>query len=143
MNEKRTSFKRQGKKGKLTIFFDGSCKLCKTEIDFYRRRNKEHHFQFVDISCRDTNLPNNLTRERARERFHVLKSDNTLISGVQAFAEIWSYLDGWRWLACVVSVPIITTVLEQGYHFFLKYRKLFVMIFIKFNNLRSHFGKSN
>ena len=84
-------------KVKLSIFFDGSCQLCNAEINYYRSRDKTQCFEFLDVSCKRTELPRILTRQRALERFHVLKNDQTLLSGSGSL--MWllflEYLQSW------------------------------------------------
>ena len=128
-------------KVKLSIFFDGSCQLCNAEINYYRSRDKTQCFEFLDVSCKRTELPRILTRQRALERFHVLKNDQTLLSGTAAFAEVWKNLNGWKWVAYVVVIPGISTIMDMLYRFFLKHRKFLVWLFTKYNIWRTHSQK--
>lgn len=107
---------------KATVYFDGSCPLCRAEIGYYRREDSAGAFSFVDISAIDASLPFRLTQQSAMQRFHVLDGDGRLLSGAAAFVEVWSRLPGWRWAARAAGLPGAMTTLEFGYRLFLRVR---------------------
>tara|TARA_B100002052_G_C15720421_1_gene523863 strand:+ start:87 stop:485 length:399 start_codon:yes stop_codon:yes gene_type:complete len=107
----------------LTVFYDGSCSLCRREIEFYRRRVDSNRTRWADVSaCPPEALPEGLTRQDAMARFHVQRADGALISGAGAFAELWAHTPGFRWLGCVARLPIIHAVLDWAYGIFLDWR---------------------
>ena len=107
----------------LTVFYDGSCSLCRREIEFYRRRVDSNRTRWADVSaCPPEALPEGLTRQDAMARFHVQRADGALISGAGAFAELWAHTPGFRWLGCVARLPIIHGVLDRAYGIFLDWR---------------------
>ncbi len=54
----------------LTVFFDGSCPLCRREIALYQGLPSKQFIRWVDVST-PTALPSGLTCELAMRRFHV------------------------------------------------------------------------
>ena len=60
---------------KSTVYFDGSCSLCRAEIGYYRRKDQDRALCFVDISETGAVPPEGITQERAMKRFHVRASD--------------------------------------------------------------------
>jgi predicted DCC family thiol-disulfide oxidoreductase YuxK len=98
-----------------TIFFDGSCPLCRAEIDYYRRADQQAALCFIDISQADAATPEGVTRERALARFHVQARDGRVLSGAAAFIEVWARLPGWRWAARLAALPGAVALLELGY----------------------------
>lgn len=94
-----------GPEAEATVFFDGSCPLCRAEIDHYRRGPGAEWVAFVDASRAGAadRLGPGLSREAALRRFHLRDRDGRLISGAAAFARLWSLLPGWRWLGRVVE----------------------------------------
>jgi predicted DCC family thiol-disulfide oxidoreductase YuxK len=113
MDEERT---------KPTVYFDGSCPLCRAEIGYYRGKTEDDVLRFVDVSKIGVETPEGLTRQQALERFHVLTSDGRVLSGAAAFVEVWSQVPGWRWAARAASLPPVLAVLELGYRMFLPIR---------------------
>lgn len=46
---------------KSTVYFDGSCPLCRVEIGHYGRQDTENSLRFVDVSKTTATLPDFLT----------------------------------------------------------------------------------
>ena len=107
---------------KSTVYFDGSCSLCRAEIGYYRRKDQDRALCFVDISETGAVPPDGITKERAMRRFHVRASDGRLLSGAAAFVEVWTRLPRWRWAARLAGLPGVTPLLEVGYRLFLPIR---------------------
>lgn len=107
---------------KSTVYFDGSCPVCRAEIAYYRRRDQAGALCFVDISESGAATPEGVTRQRALGRFHVRASDGRVRSGAAAFVEVWSRLPEWCWLARAASLPGALAALELGYRILLPVR---------------------
>jgi predicted DCC family thiol-disulfide oxidoreductase YuxK len=107
---------------KSTVYFDGSCSLCRAEIGYYRRKDQDHSLCFVDISETSAAPPEGVSQERAMKRFHVRASDGRVLSGAAAFVEVWTSLPRLRWAASAASLPGALIALEWGYRFFLPVR---------------------
>lgn len=105
----------------LTVYFDGSCALCSTEIRYYSARAGEA-LRFVDVADHAVTPEPDLPREAALKRLHVRRPDGTLLSGAQAFIAIWSQVPGWRWLARLARLPGVAWCLERAYRAFLPVR---------------------
>ncbi|WP_375283347.1 thiol-disulfide oxidoreductase DCC family protein [Marinicauda pacifica] len=102
-----------------TVFYDGSCPLCRAEIGLYKRQGASS--RFCDISQR---VPEDmaLSRDTLMKRFHVRRGDGRLVSGAAAFAELWKDTPGWRWLGHVAAVPPFVWIGEGLYRVFLLVR---------------------
>jgi predicted DCC family thiol-disulfide oxidoreductase YuxK len=105
-----------------TVYFDGACPLCRTEIDYYRRRDHTGTLCFVDVSVPSTATPADLDRVFALQRLHVRAEDGRLVSGAAAFVEVWRRLPGWRIAARIAALPGVLGLLEMGYRLFLRVR---------------------
>ena len=114
---------------KSTVYFDGSCPLCRAEIDYYRRTDHSGELHFVDVSGPDALVPDGLNQRQAMERFHVRAGDGQLLSGAAAFIEIWARLPRWRWAARAAALPGALAVLEFGYLLFLPVRPFIARLF--------------
>lgn len=105
----------------LTVYFDGSCALCSTEIRYYSARAGDT-LRFVDVADSKAAPGDDLPREAALRRLHVRQPDGTLESGARAFIAIWSQVPGWRWLARLARLPGVAWLLERAYRAFLPLR---------------------
>ena len=112
-----------------TIYFDGSCPLCRAEIGYYRRTDQAGALCFIDVSEPAGVMPEGLTQNRAMARFHVRASDGRVVSGAAAFVEVWTRLPGWRWAARAAALPGCLAALEFGYRMFLPIRPLLSRLF--------------
>jgi ubiquinone biosynthesis monooxygenase Coq7 len=111
--------------GKLCVYYDGGCPLCRAEIATYQRAAGGDGLNWVDAhGCGVVELGSGLERPAALARLHVRRADGTLVQGAAAFAEVWSALPGWRWLARVARLPGVLPLLELGYTGFLRLRPL-------------------
>jgi predicted DCC family thiol-disulfide oxidoreductase YuxK len=109
---------------RTTIYFDGSCPLCRAEIGHYRRADQTDALCFVDVSRSAVATPEGVSQRQAMARFHVRTGDGRVLSGAAAFVEVWSHLPPWRWAARVAALPGILAALELGYRLFLPVRPL-------------------
>lgn len=108
-----------------TVYFDGTCPLCRREIAHYQRRASGADIQWIDASaCDDGALGNGLTRAAALSRLHVRAADGSLVSGAAAFAAIWARVPGYGWAASVASRRPMLRLLEMAYSGFLRLRPL-------------------
>jgi predicted DCC family thiol-disulfide oxidoreductase YuxK len=114
---------------KSTVYFDGSCPLCRAEIGYYRREDQAGLLCFVDVSEGAAATPEGITQKRAMERFHVRASDGRVLSGAAAFVEVWTRLPKWRWAARAASLPGALAALELGYRMFLPVRPFISRLF--------------
>ncbi|MBM3408637.1 MAG: DUF393 domain-containing protein [Betaproteobacteria bacterium] len=115
---------------KTVVFFDGSCPLCRAEINYYRRRDKGQALCLVDVSVPGAPVPPGLDRDKALSRFHVVADDGKLLSGAAAFAEVWKKVPGWRYAGRLASLPAVSRVLESCYRLFLLLRPTLVRAFV-------------
>lgn len=107
----------------LTVFFDGDCPLCRSEIGLYRNCAGADRVAFVDVAAADRDhLIDGLDRAAALARFHVQTANGQLHSGAAGFAQLWLRLPGWRWLGQIMLLPGIITAAELAYRGFLKVR---------------------
>jgi len=111
--------------GRPTVYFDGSCPLCRREIAFYRGRPGAADIDWADVSaCADDQVAPDLTRRDAMARFHVRDGDGRLHEGAAGFALLWQRLPGLRWLGQLAGLPGIRVVLALGYWLSLRVRPL-------------------
>ena len=111
-------------KQKLTVFYDGSCPLCSREIKFYKNCNGSDQINWIDLTTANDQPAPGLSKSAAIARFHVMQSDGAILSGSQAFAQMWCTLPGFKYLGRFVQTWPISVLSEFAYRGFLKVRKL-------------------
>ena len=105
----------------LTVYFDGSCPLCRREIALYRRLPQAAQLAWVDVSAGQA-LGEGLSCAAAMARFHVRDPQGRLFSGAAAFSKMWRQFPGWRWLGYLSAWPPLSWFFELAYRAFLPVR---------------------
>lgn len=106
----------------LTVYYDGSCPLCRREIAYYQRLHGAGQLAWNDISAGAPTGPG-LSCEAAMRRFHVRDAQGRLHSGAAGFARLWRSLGGgWRMLGWLAGRPPMVWLLELAYRGFLPLR---------------------
>lgn len=107
---------------RLTVWYDGACPLCRAEIAWMRRRDRDRAIAFVDVS--DPQTAPACPRDPAEllARFHAQEAGGPLVSGAAAFAAMWRALPGLRTLGRVAAWPPVLWLLERLYRAFLVIR---------------------
>ncbi len=107
----------------VTVFYDGACPLCATEIGFYQRCRGAERVAWVDASAfSDSILAPGLTRTDALRRFHVRDASGQWVSGGRAFAALWSALPTFSWLGRLFQIRGLAGLLDRFYDLFLRWR---------------------
>lgn len=106
-----------------TIYFDGLCIACSTEINHYRKLEGAERFKFVDITeatfkAQDHGIDPFL----AHKVMHVRDPLGNLHQGVDAFRAIWKELPRYRFLYHWSEKKPVRGILELGYRAFVKIR---------------------
>lgn len=105
---------------RLTVFYDGSCPLCRREIHFYRQRTGAGQLAWIDVSrASDRDVADGLSRDAALSRFHVKAADGRLLSGGDAFAELWSALPRFAPMSRLFRPRPLRWLLNRSYDLFL------------------------
>ncbi|MEO1207558.1 MAG: DUF393 domain-containing protein [Pseudomonadota bacterium] len=115
----------QASPGLVEVFFDGSCRLCQSEIAFYQKRTSPSAVTYTDVSEAHrlgNDVAPGLDAETAMARFHVRDRDGELHSGATAFAALWRAVPGFKTAGRVAALWGIRHVLEAAYCGFLVFR---------------------
>ena len=85
-------------------YFNESCKICRIEINHYKRINRT--IDWVDvISNKNALKDTKLSPEELIRRLHVVK-DNKLHKGLDAFLIVWEEIPRYRILSKFARLPI-------------------------------------
>jgi len=105
----------------LTVYFDGSCPLCRREIALYQGLVSREPIAWVDVSV-PVDCGDGLSCATAMRRFHVRDEHGRLLSGAAAFSRLWRRFAGWRVLGWTTAVPPFSWLAEGAYRLFLPVR---------------------
>lgn len=101
---------------KITVYFDGKCILCSTEMDHYRKMDKDRLIRFVDISASNFNAKlEGLDPVQANKVIHVKTHEGKVLSKIDAFVEVWKILDRMRLFQLMAANPITRPIMDFGY----------------------------
>lgn len=101
---------------KTEVLYNASCPICRREVEHYAKLSKA---SAVAVTYDDATDPAKLacwgiTAADAAKRFHVRKGGLTY-AGVPAFVVLWQDIPQTRWLARLVSWPVIHPLACQLY----------------------------
>lgn len=113
----------QPESGMPTVFFDGGCSLCSREVAHYLRLRGADSVRWVDIGEDHKALATHgLSRDAAMPRFYVRDAAGHWHTGAWGFAELWSQLPAYRWLAQTVRTLRMLSLLDRAYGTFARWR---------------------
>ncbi len=108
---------------KPVIFYDGSCGLCRREIAHYRRLDRDHLIDWVDIVTQPQRLASmGVDYPDAMAVLHGQDNHGRLVTGVASFMLIWHRLPGYRWLARLLAFFHLLPSLQWVYLHFARWR---------------------
>ena len=112
-----------------TVLYDGSCPICSREINQYKKGDPLGEICWLDVSSPKFVAPPVQSKEALMQRFHVITSDGSIVSGAAAFVHLWEQLPGWKNLARFGRLPGMLTLMEFGYKTFLSFRPKLQKVF--------------
>ena len=90
----------------MKVYFNNSCKICKAEIDLYKKENI-HEISWVDIT--NNSLAEKETSKNSKQllRRRHIKDGERVIEGARAFLELWRRMPKYKFLYNFLKLPII------------------------------------
>ena len=98
----------------MKVYFNNSCKICKAEIDLYKKERIQE-IDWIDIT--DNALATRETSKNNKEllrRLHV-KEGEKVLEGAEAFLALWKKIPKYRFLYNMLKLPIIFTIFSFFY----------------------------
>ena len=98
----------------MKVYFNNSCKICRSEINLYKKEKVEE-IDWIDIT-------NNLNAEKETSkknkellrRLHV-KDGNRVIEGAEAFLFVWKKIPKYKFLYKFFKLPVIFQIFKFTY----------------------------
>jgi len=98
----------------MKVYFNNSCKICKTEIDLYKKE-KIQEIDWVDITNNDlAEKETSKNNKQLLRRLHV-KEGEKITQGAEAFLLLWKKMPKYNFLYKFLKLPIIYSFFHIGY----------------------------
>lgn len=100
------------------IYYNGECPVCNAEMSHYARlcADSQESLRFIDAMQRPNEFAEcGLRREHLERRVYLKDSKGRISSGLPALIELWSRMPQYRWLARVLTVPVISAASNALY----------------------------
>ncbi|MCD8513888.1 MAG: DUF393 domain-containing protein [Nitrincola sp.] len=101
------------------LFYDGSCSLCRKEINHLHKR-LSRHFILVDISQPEFKGWQGVDRASMMEKIHLWNGVEFLV-GLDASLYYWEKV-GWKLPAKLLRLPIIHSIAVSAYNLWAAWR---------------------
>jgi predicted DCC family thiol-disulfide oxidoreductase YuxK len=98
----------------VKVYFNNSCKICRTEINLYKKQNIKD-IEWVDITDNETaEIETQKDAKSLLRRLHI-KDGANIIEGAEAFLLIWKNIPKYRFLYKILKKPIIFNIFSFFY----------------------------
>lgn len=108
----------------VKLLYDGDCPVCLAEVKLLQSRdNGRGRIEFVDINADDYDPQDNadITFEEAMGSIHAILSDGKVVTGVDAFRQLYSAV-GLGWVFAVTSFEPVGRLARCAYGMWAKNR---------------------
>mgnify|MGYP001332275249 FL=1 len=98
----------------MKVYFNNSCKICKAEIDLYKKQ-KIQEIDWIDITD-NSSAEKEISRtdKELLRRLHV-KDGEKVLQGAEAFLVVWKKIPKYRFLYNFFKLPIIFSLFSIVY----------------------------
>ena len=98
----------------MKVFFNNSCKICRSEINLYKKENIKD-IDWIDITNNsDAEKETSRNDKELLRRLHV-KENGKIIEGAEAFLYVWKKIPKYKFVYKFFKLPIIFLVFKYGY----------------------------
>ena len=98
----------------MKVYFNNSCKICKSEIDLYKKE-KIDGIDWIDITNNEEAEKETSKNDRQLLRRLHVKGDEKVLEGAEAFLFVWKKIPRYRFLYKFFKLPIIFTIFNYVY----------------------------
>jgi predicted DCC family thiol-disulfide oxidoreductase YuxK len=98
----------------MKVYFNNSCKICRSEINLYKKEKIEE-IEWIDITNNsDAEKETSKKEKELLKRLHV-KDGNRIIEGAEAFLFVWEKIPKYKFLYKFFRLPIIFQIFKFTY----------------------------
>ena len=98
----------------MKVYFNNSCKICKSEIDLYKKE-KIDGIDWIDITNNEQAEKETSKNDRQLLRRLHVKDDEKVLEGAEAFLFVWKKIPRYRFIYKFFKLPIIFTIFNYVY----------------------------
>jgi len=98
----------------MKVYFNNSCKICRSEINMYKKENIED-IDWIDITDnKEAEKETSKNNKELLRRLHIKENDK-VIEGAEAFLYVWKKIPKYKFLYNFFKLPIIFTIFKYEY----------------------------
>ena len=113
-------------KKKIKVFYDGSCKICNKEINFYHKNDKNNKFDWIDLNSQNENLRNlGIKKDDLKKSLHIEMEDGKILKGINAFSIIWREFKYFKYLSFFLDYKIVKIIARPTYNLLVRIKNFF------------------
>lgn len=105
----------------LTLYYDGHCGFCRTEIARLRGWDHAHRLAFADIAAPDFVPPPGTSMQALNSEMHALAADGRLLVGIDSLLAAYT-LVGRGWVMAPLRVRMLRPLFAALYRGFARKR---------------------
>jgi len=98
----------------MKVYFNNSCKICRSEINLYKKEKIED-IDWIDITNNSDAEKETLRNDKELLRRLHVKENGKVIQGAEAFLYVWKKIPRFNFLYKLFKLPIIFTIFKYGY----------------------------
>jgi len=110
----------------LTVFYDGACIVCATEIEHYLKKDHGGKLLAVDISSHDFDpAPYKISMTDFMQQLHAIDQDSQVFKGIDSFWAIWQAFPPstiYGIMGRIIQSPLVNRLARIGYWMFARIR---------------------
>jgi predicted DCC family thiol-disulfide oxidoreductase YuxK len=108
--------------GTFTLLYDSLCPICRREVDWLKRRDRNGRLATIDIAAPGFDpAPLGLSAERVVARLHGIEANGRVVEGMAAMRGAWRAV-GLGWLIAPTGWPLVRYLFDGMYLVFARYR---------------------
>ena len=98
----------------MKVYFNNSCKICRSEINMYKKENIED-IDWIDITDnKDAEKETSKNDKELLRRLHIKENDQ-VIEGAEAFLYVWKKIPKYKFLYNFFKLLVIFTIFKYVY----------------------------
>jgi len=107
--------------GKLTLYYEEACPVCKIEIDLLKTLTSPEHVQYVDIGEEGLKLPKGKSKQDLLAEIHAQTESGEWVTGMEVFRKVYAHTP-YSSIFNLTGLPVLKQLFDFSYKIFAKIR---------------------